>query len=75
MRNRLRQLGQLLHAQRVRAHLAITRFAQSHVKECSCARSMASSGRKPGKFRHITYKADASHVGQEGIVFRHIADQ
>src|SRR5450432_1624201 len=74
MCNRLRQLGQLLHAQRICAYFSITRFTQPNVEERFMGALHGFVSRKPGKFCHISDKANTRHVRQKRIAYRHIAD-
>src|ERR1035438_8445286 len=71
----LRQLGRLLHAQRVSAQRAVADFTEAHVKE-RLVRTLQRLGLgQAGEFRHQADEAHAAQGGDLRIVFRHVADQ
>ena len=68
------ELGHLLHAERVRAELAVSGFAQSHVEQRFVRTFHGGFGRQPGKLRHHAHEANRRHAGDERVVLRHVAD-
>ena len=75
VRDGLRQLGGLLHAQRVGAQRAVAHLAQPHVEERFVRALQGLLRRQAGQFGHQAHEAHAAHAGDEGVVFRHVADQ
>ena len=61
MRNRLRQLRQLLHAERVSAHRPVSRFAQAHIHESLMGPLHRLFGRKSGYLRHVANESNTGH--------------
>jgi hypothetical protein len=75
VRDGLRELGELLHPQRILFHLAITRLAQADVKQ-RFVRSLERGIRgQPGQFRHVADEFHRTHSGDERIVLGHVADE
>jgi len=70
----MRQLGQLLHAQRVCPHFAITSLAQPNVEERLVRALHGFVGRKTGEFSHVTDETNSGHISQERIALGHVAD-
>ena len=70
----LRQLGQLLHPQRVGPQLAIPRFTQANVEESFVGALHGFTAGQAGKLGHVADEADAAHIGDEGVALRHVAD-
>ena len=75
MRDGLRQLGGLLHAQRIRAQRAVADFAQADVEERFVGPFECVLPRQAGQLRHQPHKTHAAHAGDEGVVLGHVADQ
>src|SRR5882757_3536533 len=71
----LRELGQLLHAERVSTKLAVTGLAQADIEENLMGALQGRFGGKSGELAHHTNERDRGHIGDEGIVFRHEADE
>ena len=75
MRNGLGELGQLLHAKRIRSHQAIARLTQADVHESFVGAFHGLIRRKTGEFGHIADETNAGHLGDERVGFRHVPDQ
>ena len=54
---------------------AIPHFAQPDVEERLVSALERLLARQPGQFRHQPHEMHAGHGGDEGVVFRHVADQ
>ncbi len=61
MGNGLGELRELLHAERIRAHRAITSFAQADVDERFVGALHRLIGREAGNLRHVTNEAHSGH--------------
>ena len=70
----LRELRQLLHAERVGVERAVTSFAQTDVEQRFVCPLKRGFRRKAREFRHERNKANAAHPGDERITLRHVAD-
>ena len=68
-------LADLLHAQRIGAQRAVADFAQADVEERFVGALQGVFARQTGQLRHQPDEAHAAHVRDEGVVFRHVADQ
>ncbi len=74
VRQCLRQLDELLHAQRVSADLAVAHFTKPDVKQ-RLMRSLQRLARgQSGQLRHVAHESHSGHVADEGVVLRHVAD-
>src|SRR5438067_2762932 len=71
----LRQLGKLLHSERVRSELAIADLAEPNVEEGFVRALHRVTWRKPGEFGHITHEAYAGHIRDESVILRHVANE
>ena len=60
VRDGLRQLGGLLHAERVGAQRAVADFAQAHIEEGLVRALEGMLGRQAGEFGHQADEADAA---------------
>src|SRR5580692_7544285 len=70
----LSQFGELLHAQRIGADLAVARFAQADVEEGFVRAFKRGLRRQSRQFAHETDERNRSHIGDKRVVFRHVAD-
>src|SRR6185369_3676008 len=70
----LREFGELFHAERISAELAITRFAQSYVEERFVRAFKRGFGRQTRQFSHQANEVNASHVGNERVALGHVTD-
>src|SRR5581483_4873471 len=61
------ELDRLLHAQRIRAHLAVPHLAQANVEKSFMGALHSVAGRQAGDFRHIANELDAGHLSDKGI--------
>src|SRR2546423_7796270 len=71
----LRELGHLLHSERIRSQIAIPHFTEADVKKRFVRPLHRLLRRQPRDLRHHTDEPYAAHVGNERIVLRHIAEQ
>ena len=72
--DRLRQLEQLLHAQRIGLDVAVARLAQTDVEEDLVRALESRLGRQPRKLRHQPHETHAGDAGDEGVPLGHVAD-
>jgi hypothetical protein len=73
--DRLRELGQLLHAERIRVEFAITCFTETDVEERFVCAFECCFGRQTGQLGHETHEVHGRHLGDERVAFGHITDQ
>jgi hypothetical protein len=71
----LRQLGGLLHAQRIGAQGAVAHFAQADVEEGFVGALEGVFARQTRQLGHQPHEAHAAHPGDEGVVLGHVAHQ
>src|SRR5690349_10504445 len=69
-----RKLSHLFHAERKRSEPAISRFAQTNVKECFVSSFHGGFGGQAGKLSHHTGEANRGHVGDKCVGFGHVTD-
>jgi hypothetical protein len=62
MHNRLGQLRELLHAQRKRIYISITRLAQANEEKCFVRALEGGAGRQARKFSHEANEVNARHL-------------
>src|SRR5678816_1759535 len=74
MNDRLCQLGQLFHTQRVRTELAISCFAKAHVEKSFMSSLERGAWWQSRKFRHQTNEMNARNISDERIALRHVTD-
>ena len=72
MRNCLRQLGHLLHSQRVRPEFTIASFTQTDVIKRLVSALDGFRGREAAQFGHHAHESYSTHIGDERIVLGHI---
>ena len=71
----LRELGELLHAQRIGPECTVAGFAEPDIKQRLVSALEGGFPRQSRKFSHHADERDGRHAGNERIVFRHEADQ
>ncbi len=69
------ELRRLLHAQRIRAERPVSHFAKADIKERFMGALKRRFARQTRKLSHQAHEAHAGHRRDEGIVFRHVADE
>ena len=75
MHNRLRQLRQLLHAERERIQIAIARFTKTDKEQRFVRAFERGCWPQPRKLGHQAHEMYARHLGDERVALRHIADE
>ena len=71
----LGQLGELLHAQGIGSQKAVAGFAEADVEEHFVGALERGFGGKAGELAHHADEGDGGHVGDEGVVLGHVADE
>ena len=72
---RLRELGALLHAGGVAAHLAVALLVEADVAQ-DVGRALAGDGRgQAGHPAHVDHEVAGAHVGRQAVVLGHVADE
>ena len=75
MNDRLREFGQLLHAQRISIETAITRFAEADVEQRFVRAFERGFRRQARQLGHQPHEMHRAHLRDERIALRHVADQ
>ena len=70
----LGELDHLLHTGGEGPELAVSRFAETDVEEGFVRALEGRLGGQPAELGHQAYEVDCGHVGDERIVFGHVAD-
>ena len=70
----LRQLDELLHAERVGVDLAIAHLAEADVEQCFVRALQRICSGQPGELGHVADKSNAAHVADKRVVLRHVTD-
>ena len=74
VRDRLRELGELLHAERVGLERPVARLAEADVEERLVRALERLPEGSPESSAIMRTKRTAGHVGDEGVVLGHVAD-
>jgi hypothetical protein len=74
VRNRLRELGELLHSERIGLELAVARLAEADVEQRLVRPFERRPRRQAGKLGHHAHEADRREAGDERLALRHVAE-